>query len=436
LTHKAQGETIDRGMKTKTTQSGSVIVVNPGVQPELQRMAEGLHRAGQLQSYVTAFGVGKDWSLPSSAAIIPDALKHSALNQINRRAVAVPEDQINRTAKFTEAAFLMLQKRNLFQKQQQRLISHRNRRTQLSASKSISSDTRVVVGRSTSSLNVFKAARDRDLATLLDYPIAHHHWANGQLQHESIEFPEFRETLKLATISESDCLVLDHEIREATNVLAFNDFHAQTFIDAGVAKEKVVIQSLGVDLDSFYPPAKPRHRQGPFRVIFVGQLSQRKGIGYALRAFQEANLPNAELVFVGRPIAGAADVLRRDGRVICLPHVDRRKLAALYHSADVFLFPSIVEGFAQTPLEAMACGVPIITSANAVGHSLLQDSYAEYLTDPRDVVKMSELLRRLYFEPMLGRNLSIQGIRRSRAYDNRTIATKLADVAMLLRNGR
>jgi len=410
--------------------AGSVMIVNPGVQPELQRMAEGLERTGDLQSYVTAFSVGRDWTLPKWAVMFPNKIENKIMKQVSRRILDIPDVRIDRTSIISEAAFMALHKGNRFSGLQNFLLTFRNLDSQRSASRNVLESTQVIVGRSTSAMTIFRAAKELGVTTLLDYPIAHHNWSNRQIQREIQSFPEFQESLSSEIISPENCTALDQELSTADHILAFNDFHAQTFIEMGVDPSKIMVQHLGVDLEVFHPPTSPRVGERPFRVLFVGQLTQRKGIGYALRAFQAANIENSELIFVGRSIGRSADILSQDPRVQCIPHVDRRDLTSLYHTADVFLFPSIVEGFAQTPLEAMASGVPVLTSANAVGNSLLTEDYANFLVDPRDVPRISELLRQLHQNPGLRQKLAVKGMHLAQAFDNRKVSPLLARVAL------
>ena len=99
-------------------------------------------------------------------------------------------------------------------------------------------------------------------------------------------------------------------------------------------------------------------------VLFVGQLSQRKGLSYLLRAYDAFRGPGTQLTLVGAYYGetGALAPYRDTFRHI--PHLPQSDLAGLYRQADVFVFPTLIEGLGMVVLEAMATGLPVITTPN------------------------------------------------------------------------
>ncbi len=143
----------------------------------------------------------------------------------------------------------------------------------------------------------------------------------------------------------------------------------------GVDPGGVTVVPCGVDLALFRPdgPAEPRSSGGS-RLVFVGRLVERKGIGNAITAL--ASVPDAELVVAGGPDVARLDrdpevrrlrqLARRHGvadRVVLRGRVGRDSLPALLRSADVVVCVPWYEPFGLVALEAMACGVPVVASA-------------------------------------------------------------------------
>ena len=116
-----------------------------------------------------------------------------------------------------------------------------------------------------------------------------------------------------------------------------------------------------MDLD-FWRPVAEKAAGGPLRFIYAGQLSLRKGIPLLLEAWNKAAIRDAELQLVGTWNLAEDKRATLPHGVTWLPPCSREALRARFRSADVFVFPSLFEGFALALLEAMACGLPVIAS--------------------------------------------------------------------------
>jgi glycosyltransferase involved in cell wall biosynthesis len=165
-------------------------------------------------------------------------------------------------------------------------------------------------------------------------------------------------------------------------------------LDAGVEEDKLIVTPLGVDVEMFRPVPISRDK-GVFRVAFAGQISQRKGISYLVEAFRKAAIPDSELLLVGRVIGTGRDWSAIPG-VRHVPHVPRWELPALYRTADVFVLPSLVEGFGLVALEAMACGVPVVISANTFATDVVTDGVDGYVIPIRDAEAIAERLQYIH----------------------------------------
>lgn len=144
----------------------------------------------------------------------------------------------------------------------------------------------------------------------------------------------------------------------------------ESFLDAGVRPERLRRRRLTVDLDRWRPPQA--RSQGPLRVVYVGALSVAKGVPLLLDAFARLEDPDARLVLCGGCASRGMRVhlercCARDPRVRLvqgdpLPH---------YQAASLYVHPSYQDGFGLAPLEAAACGLPLVLSADSgVGEAL------------------------------------------------------------------
>ncbi|WP_203900574.1 glycosyltransferase [Virgisporangium aliadipatigenens] len=173
----------------------------------------------------------------------------------------------------------------------------------------------------------------------------------------------------------------------------------------GIARNNIVVAPSGVDTETFSPagPTMPR-REGLRRVLSVGRLVERKGYDDLIRALRR--VPDTELVIAGGPPAEKLDgdpeaqrlraVAAKAGvgdRLVLLGSVPSADMPAWYRSADVVCCPPWYEPFGLTPLEAMACGVPVVTYAvGGLAESVI-DGVTGLHVPPRDVRALAVALR-------------------------------------------
>jgi D-inositol-3-phosphate glycosyltransferase len=214
--------------------------------------------------------------------------------------------------------------------------------------------------------------------------------------------------------------------REVDRIVATCSDEVFELARMGADLRRVAVVPCGVDLGLFRAdgPAAPRSPDR-YRLLVVSRLVERKGIGDAVAAL--AGVPGAELVVAGGPPAAELD---RDpearrltalaeragvaGRVRLLGRVGRSELPALYRSADLVVNVPWYEPFGIVPLEAMACGVPVVTSA--VGG--LVDSVVDGVTGvhvpPRRPRLLATALGGLLADPGRRAALGAAGARRAR----------------------
>ena len=146
----------------------------------------------------------------------------------------------------------------------------------------------------------------------------------------------------------------------------------------GLREEKIEVLSPGVPEGMGCTPLSPRAVRQKYGlpekyILFVGTIEPRKNVDGLIRAFELCadQLPGYGLVLAGAPgwqsgrLVQRAAASRQARRIIFTGYVDPAEKAALYAGADVFVFPSWYEGFGFPVLEAMAAGLPVITSSRS-----------------------------------------------------------------------
>lgn len=369
---------------------GGVIVSNPGHLPGLVMAAEGLARAGMLAALIDPFAYA---SLPAALHWLPAPLRIRLVDDFSRRFVSelVAARAVRRGALLEALAVLTLRAglsrhawfpRGEFLRLRADIVDRR-------VAWGLRPDAYALLACWGFALHSMRRARTLNIASYLYFPLPHYRFAERLLAEEAELQPAFAETLQYHRFSPQVVSRLDDEIEEADRILVPSTFARDTFIKTGIAGTKVLSVPLGVDTDLFCPAEQtPPH--STFRVLFVGQITQRKGISYLLDAFRRAAIPRSELVLVGR-VCGTDRPWRDLPGVRHVGQVPRRELPALYRSADVFVMPSLLEGFCQTALEAMACGLPVILSENT-GTGEITDGLDSFRVPIRDPDSIAERL--------------------------------------------
>ena len=235
-------------------------------------------------------------------------------------------------------------------------------------------------------------------------------------------------------------LATEREIaRRAAAVLATCSDEVFELMRMGAPSERLHVIPCGVDLDLFGPDGVAAPRGRLRRLLYVGRLVQRKGIGNVISALPQ--LPGVELVVAGGPARerlgedpearrllelaaerGVADRVRLLGRVA------RPELPALLRSADAMVSAPWYEPFGIAPLEAMACGVPVIASAVGGMIDSVVDGRTGVHVPPRDPERLAEAARELLADRGRCREYGAAGARRAkRLYGWRRVAVQVLD---------
>ncbi len=183
------------------------------------------------------------------------------------------------------------------------------------------------------------------------------------------------------------------EYAEVDLIQTNSSFAADSFVARGVDPGRIVMVNTGVDLDRFRPV--PRDDRATFRVITCGSLGVRKGIHVLLEAFARAALPHAELWLIGPVLPELAPLAARHASpaVRFVGPIANAELHRHFSQGDVFVMPSIEEGLAAVQAQAMACGLPLVSSRASGGADLLSaDGVEGFLVPPGDVEALTERL--------------------------------------------
>lgn len=174
---------------------------------------------------------------------------------------------------------------------------------------------------------------------------------------------------------------------------------AQSYAEMGFDRKRMHVVPYGVDLCRFYPPTGLQRdgEKPPFRVVCIAAVSPRKGQIYLLEAWKRLALPKAELILVGAVQDEMKPILARyQGLFSHLGVVPNSELYRVLGTAAVFVLPSIEDGFACVVPEALACGVPVITTDHNGASDILNHGKDGFVVPIRSSESIAQHLERLY----------------------------------------
>ncbi|MCL5012640.1 MAG: glycosyltransferase family 4 protein [Firmicutes bacterium] len=191
--------------------------------------------------------------------------------------------------------------------------------------------------------------------------------------------------------------------------------------------QKVTVIANGVHPDYFHPVAVEQMERLTAsyglakrpRLLYVGGYDARKNVHTILQACQKifSRMKDGELVLVGalhhEPTLRAVKELGLEDRVIFTPYLLRNQVVGLYQAADLFVYPSMYEGFGLPPAQALAMGVPVIAGDIPAVSEVVGDS--GLLVSPHNVDEWVETISRVIQTPALAQKMAARG--RARAED-------------------
>ncbi|MBL8831484.1 MAG: glycosyltransferase [Rhodospirillales bacterium] len=376
--------------------------------PGSNHLAYQLVAALQAAGYDASFETGLFWTgrglLPGLTGLLPPAIRARVERELKRRSHPGVDPARVSFQPVPELMYVASTRLKLSAERQLAAIAWRNDVFDAQfAQRVLAERPRFTVGHDSSALLAQRAARSYGGLAILNQVIGHIRSGLDLFAEEARRAPEFAETLPLPPQRViAQCAT---EAHEADRVIVPSDYVRDTMVANGVDPARVFVLPYGVDTDRFRPPERPRDPDGKFRVLFVGALTQRKGIKYLLEAAKRADIPGLELVCVGKlagdPAAFApyADVFRH------VPHVPFHEVHRLFQTADVFAYPSLHEGSAFASYEALASGLPVVCTPNT--GSVVRDGKEGFLVPVRDTDALVERLRLLARDPDLRARMAV-----------------------------
>lgn len=193
-------------------------------------------------------------------------------------------------------------------------------------------------------------------------------------------------------------------------------FLYQKALSIGIPENRLFYLPFGVDTDVFKPAATTLDSEQEKRYLFVGALNQRKGIHDLLEAWALADIPNAKLILCGRTTPFFRKRIQEysEQKIEHLGFLNRQQLQAEFQRSHAFVFPSYKEGSAKVIYEALASGLPVITTEES--GSVIEDGNEGFIVPKGDPTQIAQKMQTLAQDTALFKSMAEKA--RIKALDN------------------
>jgi alpha-maltose-1-phosphate synthase len=254
-------------------------------------------------------------------------------------------------------------------------------------------DLKAVYAYEDCALSTFQSASHLGLRRIYDLPIGYWRAAHTLYDEERELQPAWACTLTGLKDSPEKLERKDLELNLADSVVVASHFVRSTLLDYASFSAPIVLVPYGTPPPSaeLVPPVS----SGPLRVLFVGSLGQRKGLSYLLEAVDQLG-DAVQLTLIGKPASTDCQplvaALQHHRWITTLPH---SQILEQMRQHDVFVFPSLFEGFGLVLTEALSQGLPIISTPNTAAPDLIKDGREGFIVPIRDSHAIADRLLQL-----------------------------------------
>jgi glycosyltransferase involved in cell wall biosynthesis len=259
-------------------------------------------------------------------------------------------------------------------------------------------------------LHSFKTAKELGITCLYDLPIGYWRSARLLLEEERNLRPDWASTLTGFKDSKNKLERKDTELALADQIIVASSFTKLTLNDYPGQLAPITVIPYGfppVTVGREYESLENR----PLKLLFVGGLSQRKGIANLLEAVEQLG-DEVCLTIVGQKPTEECiplnEALKRHNYIPSLPH---EKILKIMREQDVFVFPSLFEGFGLVITEAMSQGTPVITTNRTAGPDLIVNGENGWLVEAGSTKALKQCIEMLLSNPHLVREAGLAAMK-------------------------
>jgi alpha-maltose-1-phosphate synthase len=278
-------------------------------------------------------------------------------------------------------------------------------------------------------LESFRVAKDLGIKCIYEHPIAYWRTVREYQRQEAELHPEWVATLGALDDSEEKLARKDEELAWADVVITPSTFSAESLKNAPTLKAPVQIIAYGAP--RIRSSVEKEESGNRLRVLYVGALSQAKGLGYLLQAVSRLE-HHVQLTLIGHRISATIPEQRVLDCHRWIPSLPHDKMLTEMSRHDVLVLPSLHEGFGLVMLEAMAQSVVVITTPHTAGPDLIDDGVDGFIVPIRSSEAIEARLTRLISDRKLLVDMKMAGRRKAEKHSWEIYRQEFASMARAL----
>ena len=271
-----------------------------------------------------------------------------------------------------------------------------------------------VVGFDTSSWIIEERVEKLNKPFFLDQSIAHPREKERIYEQLRMRYPDWSEQIRPKKKSGIHVEEMEYEL--ATKVVVASTFTKNSLISQRVPASKIIVNPYGVG-NEFFRHKGNEARSRKTRFLYLGLLGARKGLPFLLEAWKEMELhQHSELWIAGPANSLALTSIENVPGVSYKGRVPYRDIPNLLDECDCLVFPSFFEGFGQVILEAMAAGLPVITTEATAGPDIIEHGKDGFIIRSGDTKHLSATMKQMANDKALCYNMGKLATAKARSF--------------------
>lgn len=313
-----------------------------------------------------------------------------------------------------------------------RLVNHQQRHhdqhvARLLGSAAIPASTTAFYGYEDSAADSLLAARRRGWCTFLELPTLHARRVHQLQAEEALRYPSWRHLLPALQEPPWKLRRKERELNTAHCIVVPSTLVKQSCTEAGVTADKIVVVPYGAPHVAAHID---RHQQPPI-ALYVGRVTPAKGLNHLIQAWQRLDQPEAQLWLVGSCDYPRTWLEQLPATVRWFGSLPQAELQRFFAQAQLFVMPSLLEGYNMAALEAMATGLPVLVTDQCGVNDVITNGLNGWIVPAAEPAALAATLQRALADPercaRMGAAARDQAYRHSWADYRRSIASLIQE---------
>ncbi|SFG93165.1 glycosyltransferase family 4 protein [Pedobacter insulae] len=286
------------------------------------------------------------------------------------------------------------------------------------AAKQLNSKIKIVHAYEHAALTTFERATQIGIIKILEQTSQHYAFYENLINEQFERYPHLKSTYNERIsgdllLKRNNRKKKEHEL--ADFIICNSTFTKRTLLNASIEEKKIIVIPLA------FPEAvtkSPIRSTEIFTFLYAGSLSIRKGTHLLLEVWEKefANQTNVKLILVGKNLLPAAVTAIRASNIEIHDFVHQSELEKLYDQANIFVFPTLADGFGMVITEAMARGLPVIASDNSAGPDLIEHEHSGLIIKAGETLDLFEKMKWCIDNKDVLSNMGEKALMRAKVY--------------------